>query len=68
MYNLWRKHPSAPQQLLSCMGHCTTGMCVCTYRERDVPISILCEAHGLSQTVEGKGGNRGRRGEAEAVI
>lgn len=46
-------------------------MCVCMYKERDVPISTLFEAHGLSRNVRGGGGghSRGRvRGEAKAVI
>lgn len=34
-------------------------VCVCMYKGRDVPISTLFEARGLSQNVKGKG--RGRR-------
>lgn len=49
---------------MSGMGHCTTGMsmCVCMYEERDVPISTLSEAHGLSRNVKGGGGQQ-REGE-----
>ncbi len=41
-------------------------MCVCMYEERDVPISTLFEAHGLSRNV--KGGEGGSRGRVRAVI
>lgn len=37
-------------------------MCVCMYKERDVPISTLFEAHGLSRNVKGGGGQQ-REGE-----
>lgn len=52
---------------LSCMGHCTTGMsmCECMYKERDVPISTLFEAHGLSRNVRGEDGSAAEGGEVE---
>lgn len=52
---------------LSSMGHCTTGMsmCECMYKERDVPISTLFEAHGLSRNVKGEDGRAAERGEVE---
>lgn len=52
---------------LSCMGHCTTGMsmCECMYKERDVPISTLFEAHGLSRNVRGEDGRAEEGGEVE---